>query len=265
MSGLSRGEFFKVAGAFVTALIADGCLPKPETGSNFDDIKQYYPELSGLRVYDKGKIYTLGEISWYNLTPYQVNQKSLIDTIAFYETFTQQGVTLPLNYTGTDVTLSFTLQLSPHHIFFFLPATAPNPSWYAQKAIPGITTHQFDMTSIALIRDLPPRENSEEIFTTQQAFMEKAFSVEACQSIVLVNTSLPEAWRPSQELFCNNVGRALAAKTLGIPYQEYAAWANQGKSLQSPDGTYRIPLFAIREQLYNLMPASDPVLQIPGH
>lgn len=207
------------------------------------DILSYYPELirDGLLLKSVDEIETDSGIRTrvYNFTPFRTQGEAIQLTYEFLDRLGKAQKPSIYKYRlNRQVRLLMPI-LRPigQRIMVLIPASAPKPSWNVKDKktlnLPGFTRFFSDgnaMFSVVKIQD-----SGEKVPVPPQEAMTLRFAGEAClqtlQTLVLdlsakmITDSQEE--RTAQEVVCRNIGNAMGARLMGIPYKDYAAIAGR--------------------------------------
>jgi hypothetical protein len=128
-------------------------------------------------------------------------------------------------------------------------------------------TTQFRASTRSAFSYVTAGGDNDELFDTPQKQATSGFAVEACQQTLLVEVDDAQG-RPvqdraeqiiGQEVVCNSLGNALAARLLDVPYLDYNLYAR--RSFSFPGGGPDLPLFAVSQALYETPRAAGAVLR----
>lgn len=162
-----------------------------------------------------------------------------------------------LDYILNREAIPFSLDVKPRteRIIFLIPQTASLPHW--DDITPtASTTGGFTNAPYITFVKIPLSENdlpSSQVFTTIEAAINKAFTIEACQSSIAVSSLSTEMANLGQEIVCNSWGTAFTQRQLGIDFNKYSDWAKTvqiRKDASSPS----FPLYILNKEDYNKIP-----------
>lgn len=259
--GFSRHSFIR--GAAITTLVVLAEIFKPwELFALPAEINQYYPDLKGEKLHSNGEFYTTRtNTKWFNFTGRNFDQNFAKATFEFFENLAKSQKILEYKWGGQSIPIAIAEKPRTQRVFFVIPEKAPIPTW-PDAAKDASTTGVFENSpyiSFGRVHDreegLPPSL----VFTTIETAFNQAFSVESCQSSILVSSLSTEMANLAQEIFCNSYGSAFTLKQMGTSYDKYSIWAKDvliRKNPQSPS----YPLYILSEQEYGEIPTIGLIL-----
>lgn len=222
------------------------------------EVKEFYPELEGYKLRNRGKIKTpFSQSEYLNFTSANFNPEIAEEIITYFESIARKNwlIQYHLNNNSTP----FLLQNKPgnQRLIFIVPESAPAPKWRDLSRVGTATTtgmlerrpHITFVRAVDTEDNLPPSL----VFNTPVAASSKAFSVEACQSSISVSSINPDIANFGQEIICNSLGEAFSLKQQEFPYERYKNWAQEVLIRKNPNSS-SYPLYVLREEEYSQIP-----------
>lgn len=225
-------------------------------------LDRIYPELrqSGLTPKLVESFFTESQIPTliYNFTDYRLNPAVIHTAYAFFESLGSQPKPESISYRINGQVRNLVLQSDPtikRRITVIISGEAPQPRWEKEK--PKLLANTWIFDDGTALSYVSLKERASINFNTPQTGTTLGFTIEACQQtispLVLNSEKQPvlddEDWKIGEEVTCNSLGRALAARLLRVPYDEYLNnLANQPSLSLGAKGTYHF--FAVGRDAY---------------
>lgn len=259
-------------GVGVLGIFASACAPQPPLPAPPDrrnptpttaakptqepEITNYYPELKNYQVLSKGEFTTSRtRTKWFNLSAMDFDPQTAITTFTFFESLGKRQE--PINYLFSNQNIPFWLDQRPktERVIFLIPQDAPIPNWdYVFSR--ATTTDRFTNGPYVTFVRVPTTEKDltpSLMFTTPALAVNKAFSIEACQSSLMISSLTTTVANLGQEIVCNSYGPAFTLKQTGLTFDKYQSWAKDVLISQDPQSP-SYPLYVLSEQEYNQIP-----------
>lgn len=198
-----------------------------------NDLSEIYPELkkSGLspREIDvlPSRIFNIPTVI-LNFTEYRINPTSTETIYYFFDSL--GALPLPPSLLNGGVEMIILPRGETRRVMVVMPENAPRPSWARLQV--ATLYRRSDKLSFSYVS---PTAAKDEFFAGDQANLTFSLAIEACQQTIRVgvrdgNGKFVEdrqAFQDAQELFCNSLGVAVAARLLGIPWEVYRDYASR--------------------------------------
>lgn len=265
------------AGAGIVQLV-NWLTPEPQKlGSEFPEVQQYYPEISGLTTTEDFQFKTdvfQTTVQVINFDKSTVNRSGLKAAYNFFETLASAG--FASEYTVHDTTLYLEFIHSPYarRNVFVVPADVPNPSWagstegsYHGKI--GTTSNQLGDPILTLIRIAGESAGNivapNSPFSESRSFLNMVAAVESCHFSIETQTNYrtdailpPDIGERMQEIVCNSLGRAFSMRQDGYSFDSYRDYILRTEFPLTED--YAYPWIKLPEELYNRIPQTGNII-----
>lgn len=251
---------------------------KTEAIDFFNALIRFYPELIRTRLQPKDTSLVLlnprVETAIVNFTGYQLNHRATPAPYHVFEFYAGlKGLLSPraYNLAGQDVLFN----VSPWEevktrYTVITPSGTPHPSWQLKSYVGG-TLKDYSAATLRSpdgfafsYAEAINAEPGERLFMTPQAQATLGFAIEVCQQTL--RAEIVDAQRKilirdkeqteiAQEVVCNSLGYAVAARLLGASYDNYM------ESIKRTGiGPSYIP-FAVSKKTFDSYPVTGPVIE----
>lgn len=201
----------------------------------------FYPEFrgSGLKINSTTTVPVLSGVptTIANLTDQQLRSTTVLGLYNVFESYAGQPFVLP-GFDGTDDSILIGPRQAQTRSFLVIPGGAVKPRATTSELIktrnpPAVTSWDTNDNVFTFV-ELKEGGFVTGLFTQVREFATLNFAVEVCQQTLEATAVEPDGTpvadpipsRDAQELVCNSLGGAVAARALGMPYEVYEAFAN---------------------------------------
>lgn len=242
-------------------------------GSDFPEIRDYYPELAGYEVKASGKFTTEAAqvpVTWVNLTNNEFDSEAANQTMSSFESLARGQLSLIMQKDGVGYVAEIYPPMANTQTFFYIvDRNHPNPGWASGSKNRGLTFKGFGVRgsplNLVFVRTVPS-DNPDvmQFFRTPQVSVNNTFTTEFCQASVLVATpTRPDLHLFTQEAFCNGFSDALTFRQKGATFEEYGLYVKNGAYTftTAPGETATLGSLFSADKYYQL-PQLPPVITI---
>lgn len=222
----------------------------------------YYPELLDTDLAEYSHYVYIGDkkasIGVANLTKKRLNQSALDALYEHFISFPQKFNSLPYEIRRRKIDI----EITPRDNIIvrqtvIIPRSTPLPAWAPPKT-PAMTIIDNEATFSYVMVD--NSEVEDEIFNSPERQATLEMATEACQQLVNTKTLGKES-DYVQEIVCNSLGNAAAAKLLGAPYEKYLSNLKRRTTFSIQDPNIQFPMLSVPQELYDSIAAQGAVIR----